>query len=120
MGCPEGMEIIPCYHEAKPGDHEGRLGFELVAVFESFPTLGPIVINDQYAEEAFTFYDHPKVLIFKKSDEFNIDQVRSSLATVDLETAVHLTPRQFDDYSSLMLAEDTLTQQRAGGTWSQL
>jgi YYY domain-containing protein len=120
MGCPEGMEIIPCYHEAKPGDHEGRLGFELVAVFESFPTLGPIVINDQYAEEAFTFYDHPKVLIFKKSDEFSIGQVRSSLAAVDLETAVHLTPRQFDDYSSLMLAEDTLARQRAGGTWSQL
>jgi YYY domain-containing protein len=120
MGCREELEIIPCYHEAKPGDHQGRLGFDLVAVFESFPTLGPIVINDQYAEEAFTFYDHPKVLIFKKSDDFNNAQVRASLATVDLAAAVHLTPRQFDDYSSLMLPEDTLAQQRTGGTWSQL
>lgn len=120
MGCPAEMEIIPCYYEAQPGDHEGRLGFELVEVFETFPKLGPIEINDQYAEEAFTFYDHPKVFIFKKSDNFNIAQVKSTLGTVDLTKAVHLGPRQFDDYSTLMLPADTLAKQRAGGTWSQL
>jgi YYY domain-containing protein len=120
MGCPVGMEIIPCYYEAQPGDHEGRLGFELVKVFETYPTLGPIVINDQTAEEAFTFYDHPKVLIFKKSDDFDITKVQSTLSTVDVAKAVHLTPRQFDGYSTLMLPVDKLAQQRAGGTWSQL
>jgi YYY domain-containing protein len=120
IGCPHGENIIECYHEAKPGDYEGRLGFDLVAVFETFPKLGSFEINDQYAEEAFTFYDHPKVLIFRKSDNFNIAQVRDTLTTVDLTKAVHLTPRQFDDYSTLMLPEDTLAQQRAGGTWSQL
>ena len=120
MGCPPGQDIIECYHEAQPGDHQGRLGFDLVAVFETFPKLGPFEINDQYAEEAFTFYDHPKVLIFKKSDDFNVAEVRSALSTVDLTKAVHLTPRQFDDYSTLMLVEETLAQQRAGGTWSQL
>jgi hypothetical protein len=78
------MEIIPCYHEAKPGDYEGRLGFDLVAVFETFPKLGSIEINDQYAEEAFTFYDHPKVMIFKKSDDFNIGTGAFHLSTVDL------------------------------------
>jgi len=77
MGCPLDMEIIPCYHEAQPGDHGGRLGFELVAVFETFPKLGNFEINDQYAEEAFTFYDHPKVLIFKKSADFDAEQVRA-------------------------------------------
>jgi YYY domain-containing protein len=120
MGCPADMEIIPCYHEAKPGDYQGRLGFELVEVFETFPKLGPFEINDQYAEEAFTFYDHPKVFIFKKSDNFNIAQVSSTLGSVDLTKAIHLTPRQFKDYSTLMLSPDKLAQQRAGGTWSQL
>ena len=45
----------------------GDLGFELVATFASYPTLGPWTINDDRAEEAFTVYDHPKVLIFKKT-----------------------------------------------------
>ncbi len=120
IGCPLGENIIRCYHEAQPGIYEGRLGFDLVAVFETFPKLGNIEINDQYAEEAFTFYDHPKVLIFKKNANYDTTQVQSTLSTVDLTQVVRLTPRQFSDYKSLMLPADTLAQQRAGGTWSQL
>ena len=120
MGCPLDMEVIPCYHEARPGDYEGRLGFELVEVFETFPKLGSIEINDQYAEEAFTFYDHPKVFIFKKNADFNAGQVRSTLSAVDLSKVVRLTARQFSDFSNLLLPADRLTSQRAGGTWSQL
>jgi YYY domain-containing protein len=120
MGCPIGENIIRCYHEAKPGDYQGKLGFNLVEVFETFPTLGPIVINDQAAEEAFTFYDHPKVLIFKKSADFDSAKVQSILSQVDLTKVARLTPRQFDDYSNLLLSADKLAQQRAGGTWSEL
>ena len=120
IGCPAEKDIIWCYRVAQPGDFQGRLGFDLVAVFETYPTLGPIVINDQAAEEAFTFYDHPKVLIFKKNEDFNAAQVRSSLSTVDLTKVVRLTPRQFDDFSNLLLPADRLAQQRAGGTWSEL
>ena len=120
IGCPEGENIIECYRTAQPGDYEGRLGFDLVAVFETYPTLGPVMINDQAAEEAFTFYDHPKVLVFEKSEDFNVTQVQTTLGTVDLAKTVHLSPRQFDDYSSLILPEDTLARQRAGGTWSRL
>ncbi|RJQ27465.1 phospholipid carrier-dependent glycosyltransferase [Candidatus Parcubacteria bacterium] len=46
----------------------GRLNFEKVAEFASYPTI-PIVnipINDQEADESFTVYDHPKVMIFKR------------------------------------------------------
>src|SRR3972149_5018981 len=45
IGCPIGEDITRCYHEAQPGDYEGRLGFDLVRVFETFPKLGPFVIN---------------------------------------------------------------------------
>ncbi|MCI0554359.1 MAG: DUF2298 domain-containing protein [Anaerolineae bacterium] len=120
IGCPEDKDIIWCYHTAKPDQFKGRLGFDLVAVFETYPTLGPIVINDQWAEEAFTFYDHPKVLIFKKGEDFNVAQVQSILSTVDLTKVVRLTPTQFNDYSNLLLPADKLAQQRAGGTWSEL
>ena len=120
MGCPEDQDIINCFYEAKPGDYNGRLGFDLVGVFETFPKLGLIEINDQYAEEAFTFYDHPKVFIFKKNGNFETSQVRSILSTVDLTKVVRLTPPQFGDYSNLLLPAGRLAQQRAGGTWSEL
>ncbi|HJR79750.1 MAG TPA: DUF2298 domain-containing protein [Anaerolineales bacterium] len=120
IGCPREENIIWCYRVAKPGDFEGRLGFDLVAVFETYPTLGPIVINDQAAEEAFTFYDHPKVMIFKKIADFDAEQVRSTLSTIDLTKVVKLAPPQYDDFSTLLLPENRLAQQRAGGTWSDL
>lgn len=46
-------------------------GFEPIAVFSSFPAIGPMIINDQSAEEAFTVYDHPQVTLFRKTAAFN-------------------------------------------------
>ncbi|MDP1997251.1 MAG: DUF2298 domain-containing protein, partial [Gallionella sp.] len=120
LGCPENENIIKCYSVAQPGQYEGNLGFELVAVFESYPTLGPLVINDQAAEEAFTFYDHPKVLIFQKTKDFDAAKVQAALGSVDLTNVVHLLPKQAGKYKDLMLPDTRLVQQRAGGTWSQL
>lgn len=120
LGCPDGEDIIKCYRVAQPGQYQGDLGFELAAVFESYPTLGPLVINDVAAEEAFTFYDHPKVLIFKKTADYDAAKVLARLGSVDLTNVVHLIPKQAADYKDLMLPDTRLAQQRAGGTWSQL
>ena len=120
VGCPPEHNIIECYRVAQPGTFEGNLGFELVAVFESYPQIGDLVINDQVAEEAFTFYDHPKVLIFKKSAEYNPAQISSILGTVDLTNVVRLTPKQAASFKSTMLPADRLAEQQAGGTWSEL
>ncbi|MGB7873439.1 MAG: DUF2298 domain-containing protein [Anaerolineales bacterium] len=120
IGCPPERNIIECYRVAQPGMFDGNLGFELEAVFETYPKIGPIVINDQAAEEAFTFYDHPKVLIFKKGAEYNGERVASILGAVDLTNVVHLAPREAASYKSMLLPEDRLAQQRAGGTWSNL
>jgi YYY domain-containing protein len=120
LGCPPERNIIECYRVAEPGMFEGNLGFDLVAVFESYPALGPVTINDQSAEEAFTFYDHPKVFIFKKRADYNPQQVASILGAVDLTNVIHLTPREAGSYKSMMLTEDRLAQQQAGGTWSNL
>lgn len=47
-----------------------RLGFKKIKEFTSYPSLKylgiPIDLNDDWAEESFTVYDHPKVLIYKK------------------------------------------------------
>ncbi|MEK6753271.1 MAG: DUF2298 domain-containing protein [Chloroflexota bacterium] len=120
LGCPADENIIECYRVAQPGQYKGSLGFELVEVFESYPTLGPLVINDQAAEEAFTFYDHSKVLIFKKTDAFRSADVFGILSSVDLTSVVSLTPKQASDFKDLMLPDTRLAAQRAGGTWSEL
>jgi YYY domain-containing protein len=120
LGCPIGADIIECYETAEPGDYEGRLGFELAQVFTSYPTFGNLVINDQSAEEAFTFYDHPKVMIFKKTADFDVGRLAASLATVDLTNVVRLLPKDAANYKDLLLPAAKVVSQRAGGTWSEL
>lgn len=44
----------------------GRLGFTKVATFTSYPRLGPLIINDDLAEETFTVFDHPAISLYKK------------------------------------------------------
>ncbi|NDB19855.1 MAG: phospholipid carrier-dependent glycosyltransferase, partial [Proteobacteria bacterium] len=63
----------------------GDLGYTHVATIASYPTLGPWTIADDAAEEAFTVYDHPKVLIYKKNADFSAQKVRDILAAVPLD-----------------------------------
>ncbi len=125
IGCPADKDVIWCYNVAKPGQFQGQLGYKLVSVFESFPTfsipgIGTWQANDQFAEEAFTVYDHPKVLIFQKAPDFNAAKVQLILGAVDLSHVVHLTPGQASNYKDLMLSPGRASQEQAGGTWSQL
>jgi YYY domain-containing protein len=129
LGCPPEKDVIWCYNTARPGEYEGELGYELVEVFESFPSVDISdffhwEVNDQFAEEAFTVYDHTKVLIFKKRDDFNENQARALLGAVDLSRVVHLTPKAAGEYErtqkDLLLSKEELARQRAGGTWSEL
>ena len=120
LGCPADKDIIWCYEVAKPGMFKGSLGFSLIATFNSYPTLGLLVINDQNSEESFTFYDHPKVLIFRKGPDYNPAHVQAVLGSVDLSNVIQLTPGQANQYKSLMLPADQLAAQQAGGTWSDL
>ena len=98
IGCPPDKDVIWCYNTGKPGDFQGNLGFDLVAVFESFPQLGGVRANDQFADESFTVYDHPKVLIFKKNDSYDPQKVRAILGSVDLSKVVHIIPGQAGKY----------------------
>ena len=132
LGCPADKDVLWCYSVAEPGMFEGSLGFELVATFDSNPSIGSFEINDQFAEEAFTVYDHPKVLIFRKTDAYDPLAVRELLRTVDLSKVVYFTPGEAANYqglnpgqvdeprNNLMLPEERLAEQREEGTWSEL
>ncbi|HSJ86754.1 MAG TPA: DUF2298 domain-containing protein, partial [Anaerolineales bacterium] len=95
----------------------GKLGYERVKDFTSYPTLFGIQIPDQSAEESFSVYDHPRVQIFKKTAAFNPEQVRALLSDgIAWDKVVHLTPLQASAApSELMLTnrEEALYQQAA-------
>lgn len=121
LGCPEAEDLFSCYANAQPGMYQGKLGFELIKVFQSEPSLGKFTFNSQFAEEAFSVYDHPKVLIFKKSQAYNYEKVREILNSVDLSLVVHLTPKQAGKYpGNLLLSSERLKAQSESGTWSEI
>ncbi|HWQ83236.1 MAG TPA: hypothetical protein VN363_01645, partial [Anaerolineales bacterium] len=121
LGCPEDQTIYWCYAVAEPGRFNGTLGFELVQIFQSNPKLGFIELNDQFAEEAFTVYDHPKVLIFKKTADFNSERMAAVLNAVDLSRVLRIAPMRFPDRpADLMLSPERVAEQRAAGTWTEL
>ncbi|MBN1145629.1 MAG: glycosyltransferase family 39 protein [Anaerolineales bacterium] len=121
LGCPPQQVIEYCYNVAEPGMFQGELGYELVATFDSSPAIGSLTINDQFAEEAFTVYDHPKVFIFKKRADYDSERVRAILGSVDFSRVERIAPMKFPDRPiHLTLPDYRLAEQRAGGTWSEL
>lgn len=123
----------------------GQLGFDLVADFTSAPSLGPFQFPDQElpfslieapyvsqtspirvvlppAEEAFSVYDHPRVLIFRKTEAFSLARVEEVLGNVDVSGALlGLKPVQATAARALLHEDPQIQQeQQGGGTWSDL
>lgn len=68
---PKNPEYYPQTTKYYKDLFDGSLGFKKVAEFSSYPCFPPFgkalfCFNDDSSEEAFTVYDHPKVIIFKK------------------------------------------------------
>ncbi len=121
LGCPAEKSIEWCYNVAQPGDFGGDLGFDLVYVEQHDPVLGPLNINDQFAEEAFTVYDHPKVFIFRKNADYDPQKVAAILGSVDFSRVIRVTPKKAAPHPmDLLLPEERLALQREGGTWREL
>ncbi len=114
----------------------GELGFEKVAEFHSYPRLFGLEFDDTWAEEQFTVYDHPKVLIYRKTDDYDRERVRALLtAGIDWETIPHwLNPRDVpawrrehaqeqdvvEGMNDLMLTPAQREIQERGGTWASI
>ena len=121
LGCPDDKDIVWCYRVAQPGMFQGKLGFDLVYVQQSDPNLGSLTFNTQFAEEAFTVYDAPKVMIFRKNASYNPANVASILSSVDLSKVINWTPYEASQYpGNLMLSQGTAEQDQASGTWADL
>ncbi|MCL4370395.1 MAG: DUF2298 domain-containing protein [Chloroflexi bacterium] len=113
---PESYPMASAYYTLL---FQGKLGFDLVATFASYPTVGPLQAVDDMADESFTVYDHPKVLIFKKSPTFSPDRVQQLLGAIPLDRIVPLKQIQSGG-SGLLLSEERRAVEEQGGTWSSL
>jgi len=65
---PERYPMSTRYYQAL---FDGELGFEPVYSLSTPPRLGPLVLDDQAADESFTVYDHPRSIIFKKTRQLS-------------------------------------------------
>ena len=82
--------------------------------------LGPyrpatFAINLGYADESFSVYDHPKVLIFKNQERLSTSETLDRL----LEDGPGNAPGNTGE-KSLLLSEADLAAQRQGGTWTTI
>ncbi len=115
---PTRYPMTTRYYEAL---FSGELGYDLVITFISRPTFLGLEIIDDDADEAFTVYDHPKVTIFAKSEDFSITQMHELFDGYDLDRVVRLSPKQADAAPNLlMLSDGEWAAQREGGTWAAL
>ena len=97
----------------------GKLGFERVAEFTSYPGFFGIQFPDQVAEESFSVYDHPRVQIFKKTSAFNPDQVRLLLSQGLKTTIMHLSPLEATVApNGLMLSANDEIDYQQTAAWS--
>ncbi|MDE2904005.1 MAG: DUF2298 domain-containing protein [Chloroflexota bacterium] len=72
---------------------DGSLGFDLLARFESRPSLGTWVIDDREAEEAFSVYDHPTVSIYGRRGDGTAAAIQRELGSVDLRGVMQVLPK---------------------------
>ncbi len=77
----------------------------------------PVALDLGFADESFTVYDHPKVLIFKKTTSLSPPQYFGYLDQVLVPDngVIGQTPTL-----GLMLTDSEAKQQQAGGTWSAI
>ena len=113
---PEAYPLASVYYSLL---FRGDLGFDLVGNFTSYPSIGPFQVVDDSADESFTVYDHPKVLIFRKRPDFSPARVQQLLQAVSLENVVPLKQIQ-SGHNGLLLTEEQRMAQERGGTWSSM
>ena len=98
---------------------DGTLGFEKVAEFTNYPSILGVDIPDQSAEEAFSVYDHPKVIVWSKTEAYSHDRALALLDPDSADGAVNLRPGEAAR-NALLLQPDDLETQRQGGTWTDI
>lgn len=102
---------------------DGSLGFDLVAEFRSSPRLlGMEFPTAVWAEEAFSVYDHPRVLIFKKTERYSSENTKSLIfhGVVFEEVYKMTTIRASKAMTALHFTDVQWPTYRNAASWNEL
>ncbi len=143
---PERYPVTSAYYRLLFG---GGLGYRLANVETAYPNLAGVTLVDDtyerpglptpegqekprglninlgYADESFSAYDHPKGLVFEKVERLDADTIRDRILDAagddpfgldELTKPIPTVPKPV----GLLLSEEDLRAQRAGGTWTDI
>ncbi len=136
---PDRYPVSRSYYEAL---FSGRLGYELVHFETSYPEfLGVSFVDDTFgrpdvpepealrgysqsavslrlgaADESFTVYDHPKVLVLRNTARYDAAAIRREIA----RDADYAWPPPRGVENGLMLSDEAAEAQRKGGSWKDI
>ncbi|MCL4458962.1 MAG: DUF2298 domain-containing protein [Chloroflexi bacterium] len=93
-----------------------KLGYHLKKVFTSYPGLFGLQLVDDWADESFTVYDHPKVLIFERTKMLSDEELREAFAPVLMKMDAELSGKK----QGLLLTPAQLKTISTGGTYYKI
>jgi 4-amino-4-deoxy-L-arabinose transferase-like glycosyltransferase len=100
---PRWPEKWPMTYEFYSALWDGSLGFEKVREFTSYPRLGPFEFPDDNSEEALSVYDHPRVILWRKTKSYSHNQTSGILNGIALPPERQWRPNF--DYKKLQPAQ---------------
>ncbi len=77
-----------------------------------------LALNLGYADESFSVYDHPKVLIYQNTGRLDAAEIRRRIED-PVSSDAYLSPRSEPELGLVYSAEDAAIQQ-SGGTWTEI
>ncbi len=113
---PAEWPVTTRYYETL---ESGELGFEKAAEFNSYPTVLGMEFDDTGSEESFTVYDHPKVVVYRKTEAYTPDRARDVL-NADAFFPGYAVPPGYAGNNLVEFRSGVFERQRAGGTWSKI
>ncbi len=95
------------------------IGFRKVAEFTSYPRLFGHEFDDTGAEESWSVYDHPEVVIYEKTDDYSADKLRLALGADAFMPGCRALPGD-SGQNCLLYRDDVLEKQQVNGTWTDI
>jgi YYY domain-containing protein len=113
---PAVYPVTARFYDLLESDPES-IGFRRIAEFTSHPSIFGRSFDDTGAEESFSVYDHPEVVVYEKTADYDAATTRRVLGADAFINACTVQPRDAGQ-NCLMFKPEVLAAQKAGGTWS--
>ena len=83
-------------------------------------TTAPIALNLGWADESFSVYDHPKVLIFRNTGRLGAAEIQRLIEQSAPSDAYDVSARERQPSLGLVYSPEDLAIQQSGGTWTSI